>query len=92
MSHYAVRPRVADRRKGMRTKRDVLYRFYKAVAFFQGLLSAWIGYQTIKGDEKYTLIRDLAIAFAAIIGTSFRDANLTDADFTNATLKSTDFR
>ncbi len=30
MSHYAVRPRVADRRKGMRTKRDVLYQFYEA--------------------------------------------------------------
>ena len=30
MSHYAVRPRVADRRKGIRTKRDVLYRFYEA--------------------------------------------------------------
>ena len=30
MSHYAVRPRVADRRKGTRTKRDVLYRFYEA--------------------------------------------------------------
>ncbi|NJN92354.1 MAG: pentapeptide repeat-containing protein [Leptolyngbyaceae cyanobacterium SL_5_14] len=34
----------------------------------------------------------MAIAFATIGGTSFRNANLTDADFTLATLKSTDFR
>ena len=46
----------------------------------------------MKGDEKYALVRNIAIAFAASYGTSFRDANLTDADFTNATLKSTDFR
>ncbi|MGD1705059.1 pentapeptide repeat-containing protein [Dapis sp. BLCC M229] len=58
----------------------------------QTSLSAYIAHQSIKGDKKYTLIRNIAIAFAAIGGTSFRDANLTDADFTNATLKSTDFR
>jgi uncharacterized protein YjbI with pentapeptide repeats len=32
------------------------------------------------------------IAFAATGGTNFYNANLTDADFTSATLKSTDFR
>src|SRR4028119_1353206 len=37
-------------------------------------------------------LRALAIAFAATGGTSFRKANLTDANFTEATLKSTDFR
>ena len=46
----------------------------------------------MKGDEKYSLIRNIAVAFAAIGGTSFRNANLTDANFTAATLKSTDFR
>ena len=35
---------------------------------------------------------EFAIAFAATGGTSFRNADLTDADFTSATLKSTDFR
>jgi uncharacterized protein YjbI with pentapeptide repeats len=46
----------------------------------------------LAGDEKYTLIRTITIAFAATGGTRFRDADLTDADFTSATLKSTDFR
>ncbi len=46
----------------------------------------------MKGDKKYTLIRNIAVAFAAFDGTSFRNANLTDANFTGATLKSTDFR
>ncbi len=58
----------------------------------QTSLSAYIAHQSIKGDKKYTLIRNIAIAFAAIGGTSFRDTDLTDADFTNTTLKSTDFR
>ncbi|GGA39314.1 hypothetical protein CYANOKiyG1_57530 [Okeania sp. KiyG1] len=54
------------------------------------MLTAYIAYRTIKQDEN-TFIRNIAIAFAAIGGTSFTDANLTDADFTNATLKSTNF-
>ncbi|NEQ37587.1 MAG: hypothetical protein F6K40_15445 [Okeania sp. SIO3I5] len=40
MSYDAVRPRVADRRKGTRTKRDVLYRFYEAVISEVGLESS----------------------------------------------------
>ncbi|MFW9265485.1 pentapeptide repeat-containing protein [Nostoc sp. CALU 546] len=43
-------------------------------------------------DEKYSLIRNIAIPFAATGGTNFRGADLTNADFTQATLKSTDFR
>ncbi|MBE9053448.1 pentapeptide repeat-containing protein [Nostocales cyanobacterium LEGE 11386] len=46
----------------------------------------------MKGDEKYSLIRNIAVAFAALGGISFRNANLTDANFTAAILKSTDFR
>jgi uncharacterized protein YjbI with pentapeptide repeats len=46
----------------------------------------------MKGDEKYALIRNIAVAFAAFNGTSFRNANLTDTNFTAATLKSTDLR
>jgi uncharacterized protein YjbI with pentapeptide repeats len=41
--------------------------------------------------EEYTFIRGIAIALAAKCGTSFRHADLTEADFTSATLKSTDF-
>ncbi|KOP23112.1 hypothetical protein AMR41_27795 [Hapalosiphon sp. MRB220] len=63
--------------------------------FFAGavsLFSAYIAWLTLQGDEKYALIRSSAIAFAAFRGTSFYNANLTDANFTGATFKSTDLR
>jgi uncharacterized protein YjbI with pentapeptide repeats len=56
------------------------------LGIYIGLDSVTIGYR------KDTFIRFFAIAFAATGGTSFRGADLTDADFTGATLKSTDFR
>ena len=56
------------------------------------LLSVYIAWRAMKKDEKYSSIRNMAIAFAAYGGTSFRSAILTDTDFTSATLKSTDFR
>ena len=64
--------------------------FIGAAAFIS--FSAYIGWRAIKGDEKQALIRNIAVAFAATAGTSFRGANLTDADFTGATLKNTDLR
>ncbi|MGH7998807.1 MAG: pentapeptide repeat-containing protein, partial [Brasilonema sp.] len=54
------------------------------VAIASGL---YVGWQAIAGDKKYQLIRALAIGIVAKRGTSFRGANLTDADFTQATLK-----
>ncbi|MCC5622225.1 pentapeptide repeat-containing protein [Nostoc sp. CHAB 5715] len=56
------------------------------------LLSVYSSCQAFKGDEKHALIRNIAVAFAATGGTSFRNVNLSDANFTGATLKSTDFR
>jgi uncharacterized protein YjbI with pentapeptide repeats len=56
------------------------------------LFSAFISWRALKGDERDAWIRTFAIAFAATGGTSFRHADLTDADFTSATLKSTDFQ
>ncbi|MEH1857400.1 MAG: pentapeptide repeat-containing protein [Nostoc sp.] len=56
------------------------------------LLSIYISWRAMKGDEKHSLVRNIAIAFAATGGTSFRGADLTNADFTQATLKSTDLR
>ena len=56
------------------------------------LLSAYLSWRALKDDPRDAWIRSITIAFAAIGGTSFRGANLTDADFTRATLKSTDFR
>ena len=63
------------------------------VAFGAGtVVSAYVAWRSLKGDEKYALVRSTAVAFAAIGGTSFRGADLTDANFTAARLKSTDLR
>ncbi|NEQ52015.1 MAG: pentapeptide repeat-containing protein [Leptolyngbya sp. SIO3F4] len=56
------------------------------------LVSTYIGWRVLKGDERDAWIRSAAIAFATMGGTSFRGATLTDADFSQACLKSTDFR
>ncbi len=63
--------------------------------FFAGtapvvFLSGYISWRTLAGDEKFTLIQTIAVAVAATGGTCFRCANLTDANFIGATLKSTD--
>ncbi|NES18316.1 MAG: hypothetical protein F6K41_05145 [Symploca sp. SIO3E6] len=55
-------------------------------------LHTWISWRTLSGDERDTWICAVAIAFATMGGTTFRGADLTDADFTGARLKSTDFR
>ncbi len=55
-------------------------------------VNLYIARRAMRGDEKHTLIRKIAVAFAAIKGTSFRGADLTESDFTEAILKSTDFR
>jgi uncharacterized protein YjbI with pentapeptide repeats len=62
-----------------------------AVAIAAGV-NFYIARRAMRGDEKHSLIRSIAVAFAALGGTSFRAANLTEADFTEAVLKSTDFR
>jgi uncharacterized protein YjbI with pentapeptide repeats len=63
-----------------------------AVAVVGVGISGYVSWRTLAGDEKHAFLRAIAIAFAAIGGTSFRKANLTNANFTQATLKSTDFR
>lgn len=55
-------------------------------------LSAYIGIRAMAGDKKYDLVRAIANAICAAMGTNFRGANLTDADFTEAKLQNTDFR
>ena len=55
------------------------------------LLSGYVAWRAFKGDEKFALVREIAITFGAIGGTSFCGADLTDADFTKAILKSTNF-
>jgi uncharacterized protein YjbI with pentapeptide repeats len=56
------------------------------------LFSKYINRCALAGDEKNVWIISFATAFAATGSTSFRSTNLTDANFTKATLKNTDFR
>ncbi|MFN6565245.1 MAG: pentapeptide repeat-containing protein [Nostoc sp. ChiSLP01] len=53
-------------------------------------LASYISWRTLIEDEKFTLIQTIAVAIAATRGTSFKCANLTDANFSGAILKSTD--
>lgn len=55
-------------------------------------LSFYVGWKAIAGEKRYELIRRIAIAMSCLGGTSFRGADLTDADFSNAMLKNSDFR
>lgn len=55
-------------------------------------LCAYISWRAWTGNEKYVFIRTIAVALAAIGGTSFRHANLTEVDFSQAKLQSTDCR
>ncbi|NEP30235.1 MULTISPECIES: pentapeptide repeat-containing protein [unclassified Moorena] len=61
-----------------------------AVAVAVGLLGTYLGWRALKGDPRDASILSIAIDLAAIKGTSFYNADLTDADFTGAILKSTD--
>ena len=57
------------------------------------LLSGYIGWLTMGSDEKFERVQRIAINFATLgKGTSFQGADLTDANFTHATLKGADFR
>jgi uncharacterized protein YjbI with pentapeptide repeats len=55
------------------------------------LLSSYMGWLTVIGDEKFALLSKIAISLASVGGTSFKGSNLTNADFTEAILKNTDF-
>ena len=63
-----------------------------AVAVAAAGLGIYVAWRALAGDEKHAWIRTVAIAFATTGGTSFRNADLTNANFTEAMLKSTDFR
>ncbi|CCQ54533.1 MULTISPECIES: pentapeptide repeat-containing protein [Crocosphaera] len=56
------------------------------------LFACYLAYRAMKGDPRDAWIKNFAVAFAATGGTTFKNANLTDANFTKAILKSTDFR
>ena len=70
--------------------------FFTAVIFASAgaaiLVSAYIARRALTGDPRDAWMRSVAIAFSTIGGTSFRNADLSHATFTQATLKSTDLR
>jgi hypothetical protein len=69
---------------------------FVAVALALAGIGFYIGWLAIKKDEGSSeflnRFRSSAIVFAAIGGTNFRGADLTNANFTGAKLKSTDLR
>ncbi|MEP0914953.1 pentapeptide repeat-containing protein [Leptolyngbya sp. GB1-A1] len=55
-------------------------------------LSFYIGWKSVSENKKYSLIKSIAVHFCSLGGTSFRGANLIDADFNQAMLPYADFR
>lgn len=56
------------------------------------LVSIYVAWRTLKGDPKFDLLLKFGIGFVSIGGSSFRGADLLNANFTKANLKSSDFR
>jgi uncharacterized protein YjbI with pentapeptide repeats len=57
-----------------------------------GLIANVISWRALAGANEFAWLRMIALNFAAIGGTCFRQADLTDANFSHAVLKNTDFR
>jgi uncharacterized protein YjbI with pentapeptide repeats len=55
------------------------------------VISAYIGWKAFQGDERHAVLWGIAENLATRQGTSFREADLTNADFSQAKLKSTSF-
>jgi uncharacterized protein YjbI with pentapeptide repeats len=51
----------------------------------------YMGWRALKGDSKYVQILTIGVAFAAIGGTSFQGADLTESSFAKAHLKNARF-
>jgi uncharacterized protein YjbI with pentapeptide repeats len=55
------------------------------------MLGGYAVWRAFKGDEKFALVRTFGVAFGAMGGTRFYQADLTEANFTEAILKGTNF-
>ncbi len=62
------------------------------IALLAIIYGVYIAGEAIAANKKYELVRALAVGIVSQISTSFRGADLTDADFTEASLKSVDLR
>ena len=56
------------------------------------LVNFYMTWRAFEGDERHAWMLRFAAVFASIGGTTFRDADLTDADFTGAVLKNAHFQ
>ena len=63
-----------------------------AVAIVAAALGMYIACGALAEDERYGFVRNIAISFAAIFGTNFTKANLTDVTFIQATHQNTNFQ
>jgi uncharacterized protein YjbI with pentapeptide repeats len=61
------------------------------VAAMTVILNVYVISQTPKDNEKFALAWKIGVSLGAIGGTSFRGADLTDANFENAILENTNF-
>lgn len=66
--------------------------FFVILAAIIVKLGSDIGWRVVDKDDKYTMIRQIAIFLGSLGGTSFRSADLTNTNFSYAALNSTDFR
>jgi uncharacterized protein YjbI with pentapeptide repeats len=55
-------------------------------------IALYIAWQALRGCDRLTWIKALAIGYSSIGGTQFRGADLTQVDLSRAVLKQTDFR
>jgi uncharacterized protein YjbI with pentapeptide repeats len=74
------------------TIQELGYAIALPIALASVLTGEVVGWLAVSGNQKYRLIVSLAKTLVAKGGTSFRGANLTDANFTQAILKNTDLR
>lgn len=57
-----------------------------------GVFSGYGCRRAIRGDVRFNLVLKLAVIFTSTVGTCFRRADLTDANFSKAVLDNVDFR
>jgi uncharacterized protein YjbI with pentapeptide repeats len=66
------------------------------VSWVIGLAGVFLGNKTslraLENDERFQVVKSIAVFLSSIGGTSFRNTNLSDVNFSCAKLKSTDFR
>ncbi|MCC5667815.1 pentapeptide repeat-containing protein [Nostoc sp. CHAB 5784] len=55
------------------------------------LVSGYIGWLALNGNERFKVIRTLGMIISSIGGTNFHGADLTEANFLGALLRNTDF-